>query len=131
MGEADVNNCKGSWQKGQGEIVRNDGRTFQSGCVEVKPTFEKSPPGHRNRNWGTDDSHKVKGWGGIWDFGEENFTRWERTSDTHLCAVLKWEEGDYRFNGCFPGDLGFSDKYCQTSDMDGNGVPIAPFRKKL
>ena len=152
--EADVNNCKGSWQKGQGEIVRNDGRTFQSGCVEVKPTFEKSPPGHRNRNWGTDDSHKVKGWGGIWDFGEENFTRWERTSDTHLCAVLKWEEGDYRFNGCFPGDPGFpncakrpntgtdcsgdtaadrefSDKYCQTSDMDGNGVPIAPFRKKL
>ena len=152
--EPDVNNCKGSWQKGQGEIVRNDGRTFQSGCVEVKPNFEKSPPGHRNRNWGTDDSHKVKGWGGVWVLGSENFTRWERTSDTHLCAVLEWEEGDYRFEGCFPGDPGypncpkrpntgtdcsgdtaadraFSNGYCQTSNTDRNGNPLAPFRKKL
>jgi sugar lactone lactonase YvrE len=152
--EQDVNNCKGSWQKGQGEIVRNDGRTFQSGCVEVKPTFKKSPPGHRNRFWGTDDSHKVKGWGGVWAFGEENFTRWERTSDTHLCAVLEWEEGDYRFEGCFSGDPGFpncakrpitgtdcsgdtaadrlySDKYCQNSATDGNGNPIAPLRKMI
>ena len=43
--EPDVNNCKGSWQKGQGEIIRNDGRSYQAGCLEVKPNFEKAPPG--------------------------------------------------------------------------------------
>ena len=69
--------------------------------MEVKPNFEKAPPGHRNRNWGTDSSHLVKGWGGFWGYGQKNLTSWERTSDTHLCAVLEWEEGDYRFEGRF------------------------------
>jgi hypothetical protein len=153
--EPDVNNCKGSWQKGQGEIIRNDGRSYQSGCLDVKPNFEKAPPGHRNRYWGTDESHLVKGWGGFWGYGQRNLTSWERTSDTHLCAVLEWEEGDYRFEGCFPGDPGYpncakrpttgtdcsgdtaadreySNKYCQTSATDRNtGLPVHPLRKYL
>ena len=98
------------WVPADGQIVRNDGKSFQSGCSIISPvpakyltaSFRKQYPrvdafrnplgpgsgiGHQYRV-----GHYVLGWASS---TELNDTTWRRTSDTKLCNVLAWEEGDY------------------------------------
>ena len=108
--ELDKLSWKGKWVPSDGVIVRNEGKYFQSGCTVVQPipakplseTWRKQYPridaflnplgpgsgrGHRFRN-----QHYVKGWASS---TERNDTTWRRTSESNLCNVIQWEEGDY------------------------------------
>ena len=112
--ELDKLSWKGKWVPSDGVIVRNEGRSFQSGCTTVQPTpaqklssgWRKPYPridaflnplgpgsgsGHRFREF-----HYVKGWASTTG---RNDTTWRRTSESDLCNVIQWEEGDYTTQG--------------------------------
>ena len=112
--ELDKLSWKGKWVPSDGVIVRNEGKYFQSGCTTVQPTPAQkltsgwrtpypridaflnplgpgSGDGHRFRA-----SHYVKGWASTTG---RNDTTWRRTSESELCNVIEWEEGDYSDQG--------------------------------
>jgi hypothetical protein len=112
--ELDKLSWKGKWVPSDGVIIRNDGRSFQSGCSVVQPAPAErltdkwreiypridaflnplgpgSGAGHRFR-----DGHYVKGWASTL---VRNDTTWRRTSESNLCNVMQWEEGDYTEQG--------------------------------
>lgn len=100
------------WVPADGQIVRNDGKSFQSGCSIISPTPAKyltpairrqyprvdafrnplGPGAGRGHQFRMNPNHYVLGWASS---TELNDTTWRRTSDTKLCNVLAWEEGDY------------------------------------
>jgi sugar lactone lactonase YvrE len=98
------------WVPADGQIVRNDGKSFQSGCTIISPIPAKYLTPQMRRQYPRVDAfrnplgpgsgighqyrvgHYVLGWASA---TEQNDTEWRRTSDTKLCNVLAWEEGDY------------------------------------
>ena len=84
----------GQWAIGDGDVISNDGGSFQAGCAEetIKPTLGTSPPGHVYRFAGTGRAHRIKGYAS----GLKYHNSWERTDSQHLCRVLAWQEGDFK-----------------------------------
>ena len=82
----------GQWVIGDGDVVKNNGKSFQAGCPEISPDPYRSPPGHTDRFMGTGRAHRIKGFAS----GLKHHPSWERTDANHLCSVLTWREGDFK-----------------------------------